>query len=177
MNRRSFLASVAAFTAGLAAPRIAEATVFDYQLLGGMVDPGQAWWNNTGTNAFVEVGSGLSTPWRVSFTPTTPGWYIVDARLKHRMGGGSHYGRLYAKARIVEVAPNYKNDFALYQEAMWETNSGDLVRFYDAPLPPMVGVYVTAQEVNVQRTFAVEYLAGDGLLGQVGYGSPLVVFG
>lgn len=147
-----------------------------HKLLGGVVDAGQAWFNNTGSNAFVEVGG---NSWRVSFTPLAPCTVMVQAHLKHRMGDGSARSRLYCKARVVQVAPVYKNDLALYSEMMFESPDGygNQVRFLDAPITPFVVVEIGPAGVGVEHTFAVEYLAGDGVQGQVGYGSPLVIFG
>lgn len=150
--------------------------IFDHKLLGGLVNPAQAWWNNHGDNAFHEVGDGM---WRVSFTPLTPGKVIVQAHLKHRMGEGNPHSRLYCKARVVLVAPVYKNDFCLYSEMMFEgaPGYGDQVRFLDAPITPFIVADILESGVGVTHTFAVEYLAGDGIQGQVGYGSPFVIFG
>lgn len=148
--------------------------IYDHKLLGNCVDGSQAWFNNAGS--FAEVGNGS---WRVSFTPTVAGKYMVMTSLKHRMGSGSAEDRLYCKARIVQVSPIYKNDFALFSEAMWEGafGYGDQVRFFDAPITPFIVVEISSENLNTEHVFAVEYMAGDGVLGQVGYGSPLVIFG
>jgi hypothetical protein len=148
--------------------------IYDFKLLGGVVDPAQAWLNDYGDTGWHEVGDGN---WRVSFVPTAPGKVMVQAGLsKHRMGAGSAYSRLYSKARIVLVAPVYKNDYVSYSESMWESTSS-VIRFSDCPMVLFLVADITAQAVGLTHTFAVEHMAGDGLHGEVCYGAPFVILG
>ncbi len=146
--------------------------------LGNCVDAGQAWFCNYGDSAFHEVGQDVVL-FRVSFTPIVVGRYLVEAQLKHRMGDGSAHSRLYCKSRIVQVAPFYKSDFALFLEGCFEgaPGQGDQIRFLDTPMCPSAGVLIEESALGTVHTFAVEYMAGDGIQGQVGYGSTLRIHG
>lgn len=102
---------------------------------------------------------------------------MVQATLaKHRMGDGNSYGRLYSKARIVRVAPSYKNDFASYSENIWESWTGSL-RFLDCPMTLIAPIEIGVSDIGNLQTYAVEHLAGDGRRGEVCFGAPLVIVG
>ncbi len=176
-KRRDFLRAALAAPALALIPRFARAAIYDYKILGGVVDPTRTWVNAYGDGAWHEVGDGN---WRVSFTPTAPGRVLVMANLsKHRIGEGSGHSRLYSKARIALVSPVYKNDYASYQEAIFEGTPGygDQIRFLDAPLMPFIVVDITEQAVGATHTFSCDQLAGDGLRAEVCYGAPMVIMG
>ena len=146
-----------------------------HQLLGGVVDPAQAWFCRWNDSAWHEIGDGS---WRVSFVPAAAGKIVVQAHLKNRMGSSGN-SRLYCKARVVQLTPFYRSDFSLYSEAMWEGTPGygDQVRFLDSPITPFIVVDVQPEHVGHEHMYSVDYMAGDGISGQVGYGSPLVIIG
>lgn len=150
--------------------------IYDFKLLGGVVADNLVWNNNYADSQFHEVGNGN---WRVSFTPTAPGKVMVMTHLSRARMGATGNSRLYFKARIVSVAPVYKNDYVLFGEGCWEGTAGygDQIRFFDAPTTLFIVADITEEAVGLTHSFAVEHLAGDTLHGEVGYGSPLVLFG
>ena len=149
-------------------------TVYDFQLLGGAVDPARAWVNERGNNDFNEVGDGT---WRVSFRPTFPMKIMVMALLsKHRMGEGGPHSRLYSKGRIVQHAPVLNPNLASYCEAIWESTEGS-IRFLDCPMVLLAPLDIRQEAVGLPHTFAAEQLAGDGVRGEVCFGAPMMIFG
>src|SRR5579885_3018688 len=99
---------------------------------GGVVDPAQCWVNTWGDANFHEWGSlpagGFQTgcECRISYTPDADCSVILLAAPKQRFGNVQSYqvfNRAYGKARIVQVAPTYKNDFANYNEGLIELDA------------------------------------------------------
>lgn len=144
--------------------------IYAHTLLGGSATPAMVWANDYGDGLFHEVGALL----RVSFTPTVAQKYLVHANLKAKMGDGSYRSRLYCKARIVRILPTFKDDLAFYSEALVEF-AGNYIRFFESSRPIFVVDDIPAENLGVVHTYGVEFLAGDGVHGEINYGSPMYI--
>lgn len=140
-----------------------------HALLGGSIAAGAVWQNNYYDTQFHEVG----TIWRVSFTPTVAGPYMIQAFMKSKVGDGTYYSRLYDKARIVRIGtPNVQLSF--HSENLVEF-AGAYIRWFETSRT-LFGIDVIGDDrLNTLQTYGLEHLAGDNLPGEINYGSPMVI--